>query len=132
MIEVDIREARWKLDGLCNEYDADLMWPVGTTGPAEAQIQQAKAVCAQCPIAARCLEFANQNHEYYGIWGGLTEEERRELRRVTKTPMLRKAPKKKKPTPYMPDAHSVPRSVLGAASVQSRRHREADYSKVLV
>jgi WhiB family redox-sensing transcriptional regulator len=79
-VEIDLRVNNWKLQGSCNSYPYELMWPVGTTGPAEAQTSQAKAVCAACPIETKCLQYAVENHEAYGIWGGLTEEERRQIR----------------------------------------------------
>lgn len=48
-----------------------------TTAAAQERTRAAKAVCAQCPVRVRCLESAL--HEKYGVWGGLTAEERAEL-----------------------------------------------------
>jgi WhiB family redox-sensing transcriptional regulator len=59
----------------------DLFFPVGATGPAEAQINTAKQLCARCPVKIDCLEFALQTNQEYGVWGGMSEEERRMLRR---------------------------------------------------
>jgi Transcription factor WhiB len=47
----------------------------------EAQVQSAKAICALCPVREECLQWAMDTAQDTGIWGGLTEEERRELRR---------------------------------------------------
>jgi len=67
---------------LCRDTDPDLFFPIGTTGPALAQIENAKAVCRQCPAQAACLEFALSTNQDTGIWGGTSEEERRKLRRA--------------------------------------------------
>jgi WhiB family redox-sensing transcriptional regulator len=61
--------------------DPDLFFPVGTTGPALLQIEAAKAVCRQCDVSQECLQYAIDSNQEYGIWGGLTEEERRYMRR---------------------------------------------------
>lgn len=42
-------------------------------------IQAAKALCGDCPIREQCLEFALANNEAYGIWGGLTPQERNSI-----------------------------------------------------
>ena len=44
--------------------------------------REAKRICAQCPVTAECLEYALENDERFGIWGGLSERERRRLRRA--------------------------------------------------
>jgi WhiB family redox-sensing transcriptional regulator len=49
---------------------------VGSRGPALIQIAEAKAVCARCPVLAECRRDALTAHEPFGIWGGLTVEER--------------------------------------------------------
>ena len=59
----------------------ELFFPIGTAGRALAQIQRAKAVCASCPARQRCLTFALDTHQEYGIWGGYDEDERRILHR---------------------------------------------------
>ena len=64
----------------CRDVDTELFFPVGTTGPALAQIAQAKAVCAGCPLIDPCRVLgASQG---YGIYGGLTETERRETSQI--------------------------------------------------
>ncbi len=72
----------WRNDALCRDTDPDLFFPVGTTGNALVQIEQAKAVCRQCPAQEPCLEFALSTNQDSGIWGGTSEEERRKLRRA--------------------------------------------------
>jgi WhiB family redox-sensing transcriptional regulator len=72
----------WRAESACAESSGTkLFFPVGVTGAAEIQIHQAKAVCAQCPVKAQCLEFAITTNQEYGVWGGTSEEERRVLRR---------------------------------------------------
>ena len=72
----------WRKAASCRDTDPDLFFPVGTTGPALAQIESARAVCRKCPVQAECLEFALSTNQDSGIWGGTSEEERRKLRRA--------------------------------------------------
>ena len=71
----------WRDRALCRDTDPDLFFPVGTTGLALVQIEHAKQVCGQCPVTAECLDFALSTNQDSGIWGGLSEEERRVIRR---------------------------------------------------
>ncbi len=72
----------WRTFAACQDTDPDLFFPVGTTGPAIEQIEQAKAVCATCDAQEPCLEFAMSTNQDSGVWGGTSEEERRKLRRA--------------------------------------------------
>ena len=69
----------WRRRAACGGEDLELFLPVGS-GPALAQIAAAKAVCARCPVRDACLRYAVTTGQGYGIWGGLTEDERRGLR----------------------------------------------------
>ena len=71
----------WRGRAICRDTDPDLFFPVGTTGQALLQIAKAKEVCGECPVSTQCLEYALQNDERFGIWGGLSERERRKLKR---------------------------------------------------
>ncbi|MGH9184889.1 MAG: WhiB family transcriptional regulator, partial [Acidimicrobiales bacterium] len=71
----------WRDVAACRDTSPDLFFPVGTTGPALEQIASAKAVCRQCPVQSACLEFALVTNQDSGVWGGTSEEERRQLRR---------------------------------------------------
>ena len=71
----------WRRHALCRDTDPELFFPVGTTGTALTQIERAKQVCGECTVRADCLEFALTTNQDSGIWGGLTEEERRDIRR---------------------------------------------------
>jgi WhiB family transcriptional regulator, redox-sensing transcriptional regulator len=61
--------------------DPELFFPVGNSGPALAQIAEAKAVCGRCPVVAECRDWAVQAGPVDGVWGGTTESERRAMRR---------------------------------------------------
>ncbi|MFP5486870.1 MAG: WhiB family transcriptional regulator [Acidimicrobiia bacterium] len=71
----------WRDHALCSGTDPDLFFPVGTTGQALVSIDHAKRVCAQCTVTSECLDFALETNQDSGIWGGLSEEERRQIRR---------------------------------------------------
>ena len=71
---------QWLKRAKCRGLDPELFFPVGTAGPAVEQAQKAKSVCALCPVRAECLSWALESGQAYGVWGGLDEDERRELR----------------------------------------------------
>ena len=67
----------WRHFALCQDLDPELFFPVGTIGPALEQIAEAKSICADCLVRAECLEWALSTGQEYGIWGGMSEAERR-------------------------------------------------------
>ena len=71
----------WRDHALCRSTDPELFFPVGTTGPALVTQAHAKKVCFQCTVQQECLDYALETHQDSGIWGGLTEDERRSIRR---------------------------------------------------
>ena len=71
----------WRVDAVCKDTDPELFFPIGTTGQALLQIAKAKSVCCECPVHVECLEFALETNQDTGIWGGTSEEERRQIRR---------------------------------------------------
>jgi WhiB family transcriptional regulator, redox-sensing transcriptional regulator len=78
----DPAETWWIEQGACIGEDPELFFPVGSTGPAIEQTVRAVAVCRRCPVRADCLEWALDTCQDAGVWGGLGEEERREIRRA--------------------------------------------------
>jgi WhiB family redox-sensing transcriptional regulator len=74
--------ANWRDYASCREVDPELFFPVGTSGPALKQIEQAKAVCQRCPSMEACLDWALDTGQYSGVWGGLAEAERRRIGRT--------------------------------------------------
>ncbi|MGW1713262.1 WhiB family transcriptional regulator [Streptomyces sp. NPDC002156] len=71
----------WLRQAACVGEDPELFFPVGTAGPALRDIATAKRVCARCPVAAQCLDWALRSGQTSGVWGGTCEEERAELLR---------------------------------------------------
>ncbi len=71
----------WRNEALCRDTDPELFFPIGTTGQALLQISEAKNVCCECTVKRKCLEFAIETNQDCGIWGGLSEDERRDVRR---------------------------------------------------
>jgi WhiB family redox-sensing transcriptional regulator len=72
----------WRNQAACRTEDPDLFFPIGSTGPAVEQADEAKQVCMTCSVREECLEYALASNQDAGIWGGLTEDERRTLKRA--------------------------------------------------
>lgn len=66
----------WQADALCAQTDPEAFFPEkgGST-------REAKRICEGCEVRSQCLDYALANDERFGIWGGLSERERRKLRR---------------------------------------------------
>jgi len=71
----------WRHEAACLDSDPELFFPIGNTGPALLQIEEAKTVCARCPVTAECLQWALDTGQDSGVWGGLSENERKTLKR---------------------------------------------------
>jgi WhiB family redox-sensing transcriptional regulator len=69
-------ERGWQERANCLGVDPDLFFP-----ERGASTREAKAVCRGCEVRSECLEYALQHGEKFGIWGGLSERERRRVRR---------------------------------------------------
>lgn len=69
-------ELAWQVDALCAQTDPEAFFPEkgGST-------RDAKKVCAACTVKQECLDYALSNDERFGIWGGLSERERRKLKK---------------------------------------------------
>ncbi|UIX29471.1 WhiB family transcriptional regulator [Streptomyces sp. GQFP] len=74
----------WLRQAACAGEDPELFFPVGTAGPALRDIATAKRVCARCPVAAQCLDWALRSGQTSGVWGGTGEDERAELLRTAR------------------------------------------------
>lgn len=70
----------WQNRAACRDEDPEIFFPIGDTGPALLQIEDAKAVCRRCDVADRCLDWAMAADEQAGVWGGMSESERRSLK----------------------------------------------------
>lgn len=74
----------WRMHAACRDHDPELFHPVGVSGPAVLQELEAKKVCADCPVQRECLRFALDSGQEFGVWGGASEQDRRDmLRKVT-------------------------------------------------
>jgi len=71
----------WRHHAACQDEDPELFFPIGNTGPALVQIEEAKLVCQRCPVLEPCLQWALESGQDAGVWGGLSEDERRDLKR---------------------------------------------------
>jgi WhiB family transcriptional regulator, redox-sensing transcriptional regulator len=76
-ILADVREMAWADWAVCAEVDAELWFP-----EKGGSSRQAKMICRACPVRIECLNFALDRNERFGIYGGLTERERRNLKRT--------------------------------------------------
>lgn len=73
----------WQMQAACRGEDPSLFFhPEGERGELrEARQRAAKAICASCPVMAECREHALTVREPYGVWGGLSEDEREAIYR---------------------------------------------------
>jgi WhiB family redox-sensing transcriptional regulator len=80
----------WLRSAACVGEDPELFFPVGTSGPALRDVEDAKRVCARCPVTAPCLDYALGSGPMSGVWGGTAEEERAELLRTARDDAARR------------------------------------------
>jgi WhiB family redox-sensing transcriptional regulator len=80
----------WRSLSACRGEDPELFFPVSPFGPGLAQLAMAQAICAACCVRAECLRFALQTGQEYGVWGGLSEQERSAMLRTR--PVLTRRP----------------------------------------
>src|SRR4051794_20510989 len=71
----------WRHRSACLDEDPELFFPIGNTGPAILQIEEAKAVCRRCEVREQCLQWALEAGQDHGGWGGLSGGERRAPKR---------------------------------------------------
>ncbi|PLS81188.1 WhiB family transcriptional regulator [Candidatus Saccharibacteria bacterium] len=77
-----LREGDWREHARCAGHYEPFFAPFGERPPSRDRREQvAKALCRQCPVAAECLQWALLTEQRDGIWGGLNEYERRQLKR---------------------------------------------------
>ena len=79
---VGIVHETWHLKASCRGPESALFFPPSVAerrDDREAREAKAKSICAHCVVQSDCLEFALRVHEPHGIWGGLTEAERRRI-----------------------------------------------------
>jgi WhiB family redox-sensing transcriptional regulator len=103
---------QWVKQGACKD-DPDAMYP----GSSDAEIDDAKAVCGNCPVIQQCRQWALETREPFGVWGGMSEAERRGLLRQAArrnlTPEEVKAGQTRRPT--------TPRTLRGIFDANTTR-----------
>lgn len=101
----------WYVDALCAQVDPELYYPDtgGTVGPA-------KRVCLRCPVRPKCLDYAFDNDEPWGVWGGMSAHERHQVRMG------------RKPMPTFPDGAQADEHVHPPVAAQVRAHETTDRS----
>jgi WhiB family redox-sensing transcriptional regulator len=81
----------WRHRAACLDEDPELFFPIGNTGPALLQIEEAKQVCRRCDVRDACLQWAIEAGQDHGVWGGMSEDERRALKRRAARARIRTA-----------------------------------------
>jgi WhiB family redox-sensing transcriptional regulator len=69
-------DSAWQEQALCAQTGADFFFP-----EPGSSVREAKRICGMCEMRSACLEYALNNDERFGVWGGLSEKERHQLRR---------------------------------------------------
>ena len=80
----------WQHEAACRGQDAVYFFAPSYFERREektAREARAKVICARCPVLEDCLEFALRVREHHGVWGGLNEQERRQLLRQRRMPV---------------------------------------------
>ncbi|MGW2826472.1 WhiB family transcriptional regulator [Streptomyces sp. NPDC001443] len=67
----------WQARALCAQTGADFFFP-----EPGSSVREAKRICGMCEMRSACLDYALANDERFGVWGGLSEKERLQLRRT--------------------------------------------------
>ncbi|MFD5661536.1 WhiB family transcriptional regulator [Streptomyces hirsutus] len=68
----------WQEEALCAQTGGDFFFP-----EPGSSVRDAKRICGLCPIRVTCLDYAMTNDMRFGVWGGLSEKERLDLRRTS-------------------------------------------------
>ncbi len=76
----------WRQDAACRDLDTSIFFP-----ETDDEAAAALAVCAACPVREACLEFALVTRQDDGVWGGMTETDRKRLRRRRQEAARRRA-----------------------------------------
>ena len=81
----DTRETQrpddWRDQGACAGLNDDTFFPRGGGPTAERKVRHAKVICFSCPVQPECGQWAIDNREPFGVWGGVSEKERRAILR---------------------------------------------------
>jgi len=83
-----VRHQDWRDDAACRGMDANLFFPPEKGADSVRLTREAKAVCAGCPVRTQCLQFALSSPERHGVFGGLDDRERRNMKPARTGPPL--------------------------------------------
>jgi hypothetical protein len=115
------RKADWRDDALCRTEDAEDFFPVGASPAAKAAERHAKTVCFRCPALQACGQWALDNREPAGVWGGMSEAERAKILRRRG---VRLATVEEEPEPPKPKRKSPEPAVCGTNSGYRKHVRD--------
>lgn len=73
-------DLEWQLSAACAQVDPELFFP---TSQGNTYTRDAKRVCGRCDVQTECGLYAMEHDEGFGVWGGLSERDRRRLRRAS-------------------------------------------------
>ena len=76
------RSTEWQQHGLCRAEDSAIFFPPAHfehKPEREEREAQAKAICVRCPVRLTCLDWALETREPFGVWGGYSESERKQI-----------------------------------------------------
>ena len=71
-----LSDLEWRAEANCSTFDPDLWF-----APGALEHKEAKRICRSCPVRRECLAYALETPVDHGVWGGMTERERRRYRR---------------------------------------------------
>jgi WhiB family redox-sensing transcriptional regulator len=74
--QLDLKELEWQLRAACLHADPNLFFP-----EQGGRTTKAKQICGSCVVRDECRQYAIENDEQYGVWGGLSKSEREQLPR---------------------------------------------------
>jgi len=77
------RPVHWDREAVCRDLDPGVFFPEGEGGGTALVIEEAKAYCRTCPVMHQCQRDALERGEAFGVWGGLDEEDRKALLRLS-------------------------------------------------
>lgn len=78
-----VTDSHWMSSAHCRDYDPELFFPIGHSGPATAQAREAIEVCFACPVRSQCLDYA-LSQPVQGVWGGTTDIQRSKKRALAR------------------------------------------------
>ncbi|MFF5422103.1 WhiB family transcriptional regulator [Streptomyces sp. NPDC002409] len=78
------RPAHWDRRAACTSAPLQIFFPEGDAAAVHSATEEAKAYCRACPVTGRCQIESLERAEPYGVWGGLDEDERREILRAAR------------------------------------------------